>query len=408
MAVLRSASWDGLSSERHHAFYICLAVFVVGAAVNLPIPLYGPYALLSQATERSFCLVFSAYALGVLPALLFLGGLPDRVGRRIPLLAAVICSVSAVSLLSAFPGITTLAFSRLLQGLAVALVGPAATPFLAEILTGTQPTERAAGHVTTTLALGFALGGLATGLALWAGPTLLPISYPALIVTGLLSLVLVAIVPQNYQRRAAPMLRLPYFPPGGKRVCLQVAAIWCLVGTISGIVPLELGLHGLAKWGGLATFLTPFSGLICRQPCRHVSPQIATQISVIVAPISGLLLVIGMASDNLLLIMAGAICIGVAGLGFGFYGGLAIVAKLSGEERARGSAALFLSCYLGLSFAPVLLGAMSAQLPMSSALAILTVVVTSVLVVTTYVGQRRARVALVDTDDSPLTEAIAD
>ncbi len=65
----------------HHApARLAFALCLITLAVNLQAPLYIAYAELSGRGAAATAMAFSGYVLGVLPVLLLLGGLADRVG----------------------------------------------------------------------------------------------------------------------------------------------------------------------------------------------------------------------------------------------------------------------------------------------------------------------------------------
>ena len=78
-------------------------------------------------------------------------------------------------------------------------------------------------------------------------------------------------------------------------------------------------------------------------------------------------------------------------MGFSFYGGLALIAMLSGAEKARGSAAFFLSCYTGMCGAPVVLGWVAEATSTLKALALLSVALCGVSLGAGALSQIRSR-----------------
>ena len=68
---------------------VCAAVLLAGTAVSLPVPLYAEYARVSGMGSQALGVAFACYAFGILPTLLFLGGVSDRIGRRLPLVIAL-------------------------------------------------------------------------------------------------------------------------------------------------------------------------------------------------------------------------------------------------------------------------------------------------------------------------------
>lgn len=357
---------------------VSATVLLVGTAVSLPVPMYAEYARVSGLGSKALGMAFACYAFGVLPSLLFLGGISDRIGRRLPLVIALCLSIIAIAAMSAVPGLPALATARIIQGLAVGLTSASATALLVESFSGALASEWAAACVTSTLAVGYALGGLATGACLLAGPTLFPLSYPLTLVACAVVTVLLLRQPYVVDRRQTKLLRLPYLPAGGGWICVVIGSGWSLVGAILSIVPYELSHLGHPGWSGLIAFLMPLAGLAAQPARTRLSPNAAVNLGLVLAPIGCLLLLEGLANGRLAPILLGAALSGVAAVGFSFYGGLALIAALSGPEKARGSAAFFLSCYVGMCGAPVVLGWIAERTTTATALALLSVALCSV------------------------------
>lgn len=90
------------------------ALFLVTGAVNLPAPLYAAYADSAGMGIGAATLAFACYVAGLVPVLLFLGGLSDRIGRKPPLLIALAIAAGATALLVVHPGLLSLGVARLL------------------------------------------------------------------------------------------------------------------------------------------------------------------------------------------------------------------------------------------------------------------------------------------------------
>ena len=227
------------------------------------------------------------------------------------------------------------------QGLAAGLTGASATALLAECFSDALASERAAACVTSMLAVGYAVGGLATGACLLTGPTLFPLSYPVTLVVCSIVMVMLLRQPYDAYRRQTELLRLPYLPTGGGWICVVIGAAWSLVGMILSVIPYELSHLGHPGWSGLIAFLMPLAGLAAQPARKRLSPSAAVTLGLVIAPIGCLLLLIGVRYGRLEPILLGAAFSGAAAVGFSFYGGLALITDLSGQEKARGSAAFF-------------------------------------------------------------------
>ncbi len=149
-------------------------------------PLYAIYQRAFHFPEVTLTLIYAAYALGNLAALLFFGRISDRIGRRVVGAASVVlgCASMLLFLLAASP--LWLFLGRILSGIAVGLASGTGTAWLADL---DDDKPRATMLATLANALGFAAGPLVGGLlAQYASPLRTPfyVYVPLLIVVGVL------------------------------------------------------------------------------------------------------------------------------------------------------------------------------------------------------------------------------
>jgi MFS family permease len=85
---------------------LALALFTVTFAVNLQAPLYDVNAAGPELGATAVTVAFAAYFGGLMPTLLLLGGLSDRIGRRAPIALALILGTLATALLLRLPVFT--------------------------------------------------------------------------------------------------------------------------------------------------------------------------------------------------------------------------------------------------------------------------------------------------------------
>ena len=138
-----------------------LLVMMLGG--TLPVPLYVLWEKQMGFGPLGVTVVFAAYVVGTLAALLVLGDLSDHVGRRIVLAIAVACAAVSTALFLAATGIGLLIVARVVSGLAAGLATGTATATLAEL----QPRgdRRAAAVVASGSNMtGLGLGPLTAGL----------------------------------------------------------------------------------------------------------------------------------------------------------------------------------------------------------------------------------------------------
>src|SRR5690349_21327671 len=112
---LRKISLDGTMA-------ICAVAAMIGvlfAGSTVLTPLYVIYQQQLGFSQITLTLVYAAYVLGNLAALLLFGRLSDEIGRRrTGVIAMAIAIVSAVTFLLAH-GVTSLYAGRILSGLAI-------------------------------------------------------------------------------------------------------------------------------------------------------------------------------------------------------------------------------------------------------------------------------------------------
>ena len=353
--------------SRHAPALLAFALCLITLAVNLQAPLYIAYADLSGRGAAATAVAFSGYVLGVLPVLLALGGLADRVGRRPLILAALALSMIATLIMLLVPSLEALGVARLFLGLGTGLASATATAYMGELMAPGH-SARAANWVTASTSLGFGLGAALTSLFLLRGPTLTPGSFHLQLALAAIALLLVWRLPDPRPAKRAAMLRLPYYPKGSLAYGLAILLAWACVGLVIALLPGILRQHGLSAWSGFSTFCVISCGLLFQPIARRLSCTQATLLGLSILPCSYALLAWGAASGNLAGVLSGAIAASSACYGFIYLGGLAAVNQLAGQEKTRASAGFFLLAYLGFSLPVILTGRLSDQLGANSAL----------------------------------------
>lgn len=347
-----SADYDGRQRTKARvwpAATTAAALFLVTAAVNLQAPLYTTYAHRSGYGTGAATVAFACYVAGLVPVLVGLSGLSDRVGRKIPILAALLLAVAATVTVTIHPALETLAIARILLGMGVGLVAGAGTPFLAELLSPETDPQTAAAIVTGSTSLGFGSGALFTGLCLLFEQTLRPSSYFGYITLALLGVLALLPVRERRVPRKTPWIRLPYFPRGTKRYGCAIAGAWAVVGMVIAVVPVELTRVGMHAWAGPAMFLIICAGLPFQRIARRMSPRRSVAIGLGLVPLGYTLLCAGIWLGTIHLVLFGAVVASSACYGFTYLGGLAAVSGEAGDQRARASAGFFLFAYFGFS-----------------------------------------------------------
>ncbi len=171
------------------------------AASTLVTPLYVIYEQQLHFSRITLTLIYAAYVIGNLAALLAFGQLSDHVGRRQTALPAIaVAIVSALVFLFA-DNIASLYIGRILSGLAVGIGAGTATAWLTELIAA-KDKGRATAIATTTNFLGLAIGALVSGLLAQYAPWPLRLPFIAYLAVLLSIAVLVWRTPETVASRA--------------------------------------------------------------------------------------------------------------------------------------------------------------------------------------------------------------
>jgi len=347
-------------TRRQQAACLATALFVITTGVNLHAPLYAAMAQRDGAGLAATTIAFSFYVAGVLPVLLALGGLSDRLGRRPVMAAALALSAAGTVLMLVSPHIATLAAARWLLGVGTALMSATAPAYMADILDAEHP-GTAASWVTASTSLGFGLGPALTSLFVGAGNTLRPPSYGLhLAGVAVSALLLWALLPPHGpSRNRSPMWRPPCFPQWALWFGGAILLAWATTGVIISILPAVLARHGLAHWSGLAALLAISCGLLFQPMARRLAPVRATRTGLWLLPPAYGLIAWGGLQGHLPAVLVGALVASSSCYGFVYLGGLQGVAALAGGQTARASAGFFSMAYLGFSIPVIFTGWMA-------------------------------------------------
>jgi len=163
-------------TQRHYphphlsAYLVLAGVFATGMlGTTLPTPLYVLWQEHYRFPAVIITILFVAFTLGILTALVFLGRVSDHFGRRPVLLGALGVACASTVLFVLAQQVLMLLAGRFLSGLAAGLLTGTAPAGLAEF----QPSGnlRQAGQLATAINLGsLGLGALVAGLFAQFGP----------------------------------------------------------------------------------------------------------------------------------------------------------------------------------------------------------------------------------------------
>lgn len=166
-----------------------LALFVVGWGANQFAALLPVYRIENGASDGQVTALFGAYAIGLVPALLLVAPVSDRIGRRRVLRPVLVLSfIATVVLMVGGSNLTILLIGRLLAGIASGAAFAPGTAWVKELTAG--PAGTGARRAAIALSAGFGTGPLVAGVfAQWApAATLLPY-VPHLVLTVVVALI---------------------------------------------------------------------------------------------------------------------------------------------------------------------------------------------------------------------------
>lgn len=224
------------SSSPRDCLFIASALSIIMMGTTLPTPLYSHYQHSINFNETWMTIIFAAYSLGVLCALVLAGGLSDKIGRkptiRLGLLIGVLSSLSFLTATS----ISILVFARILSGISAGLMLSAATITIMELAPRTWG-QHSSLLATAANTLGIGLGPLFSGAVMNAtdNPGTL------IFITHLIALICCTIA-ANFTRETASILgrarmqiSMPEIPPAIRPLFIPLALAGFAGFSISGL-----------------------------------------------------------------------------------------------------------------------------------------------------------------------------
>ncbi len=374
---------------------IGLAIFTMGTSIVTPLfPLYQQRFDLS---DGAITLLFATYTATVVPTMLIMGNLSDRIGRKRVMLPAM-ASLSAASLVfSLADSVPYLFAGRVLQGLAIGGFLGVSTAFVVD---HAHPERKAWAAAVAGLAfrIGFGLGPGLGGLIAQYSANPIHRPFQAHLILMIVAFAAVLATAETVTRR--PMrIEIRVGVPKGQfaafALFLAPAAFLMsfLDGTLLSIAPLymvqELGVTNIAVVG-LVGFLVLGTGGFTPFIARRMAPRTAVITGVLTSSACSLLVVgaAGVGSAAMVLVAAGLI---------GLLNGLILqgATQICGisvpiAERGKLISALYMCAYSG-TIPTVGLGYLSNAVGITTALAVFSAVALCMAAFVVFVGGRAFR-----------------
>jgi len=342
--------------DRRRGIFAATSLIAIGFAGSTMItPLYALYQARFGFSAVALTIVYAAYVIGNLSALLFLGRLSDRIGRRPIAFAAIgLCVIAALIFLAAQSPAWLFA-GRVVSGLSVGLASGTGAAWLVDL----QPDDRPRASLLATQAnmAGIGLGPLLAGLLASYAPLPLVLPFVLFGIAVVLAGLLVSRARETVDAKPIePGLFRPQFalPEGSRAAFIAPAvtsfAIFAFVGFYAALLPsiLHQAMHLSSPAIGGTILAELFAvAAAAMLATRRLQSRVAMLSSlVVIAPALGLL-VLAQAHQSLALLIAATTCGGVA-LALGYRSSLEIVNKIAPADRRAGLVSVYLViCFIG-------------------------------------------------------------
>jgi MFS family permease len=338
-----------------------ITVMTFAACGAAPTPLYQQYQESFGLTPFMLTVIFAAYVVSLLAALLTVGSLSDYIGRRPAILAALALNIVAMVMFVTADSAGALIAARAVQGFATGL---ATATLGATIL----DTDRSRGPVlnSVTAFAGLTAGSLGAAALVTYAPDPRQFVFLVLLALSALEMMILWHMPETVAAKPGAFASLRphvHVPVEARRALFQVTPVtiasWALGGFYFSLMPslvrVATGIT-LPIVGGIVVAALTFSGAVAVVSLRNVA-AVRILPGGIPALVSGVAITLaGVGTQFVGLMLAGTI---VAGLGFGaaFAGAMRTVMPLAqAHERAGLLSAFYVEGYLSFSLPAILAG----------------------------------------------------
>ena len=351
-------------SALSHATTTVVAVITAmtfSASGAAPTPLYAQYQESFGLTPFAITVIFAAYVLSLLAALLTVASLSDYIGRRPAILAALVLNIVSMAMFMTAGSGAALIAARALQGFATGL---ATATLGAAILDN----DRSHGPVLNSITAfgGLTAGSLGAAILVTYAPDPRHLVYVVLLVLSAVEAFTLWFMPETAELRAGAIASLrPHVnvPAQASRAMVRVTPVtiasWALGGFYFSLMPALVRVATgvtLPVVGGLVVSALTLSGAISVLWLGSASPRRMLRGATLVLAAGVAVTLAGLREQLVWLMILGTI---VSGIGFGaaFSGTMRTVLPLAKtDERAGLLAAFYVEGYLSFSLPAVLAG----------------------------------------------------
>jgi MFS family permease len=338
-----------------------ITAMTFSASGAAPTPLYHQYQESFGLTPFAITIIFAAYVLSLLAALLTVGSLSDYVGRRPAILAALVLNIVSMAIFMTADSAVSLIIARALQGFATGL---ATATLGAAILDN----DRSRGPVLNSITAfgGLTAGSLGAAILVTYAPDPRQLVYAVLLVLSAVEAFILLFMPETAQLRAGALASLrPHIsvPAQARDALVRITPVtiasWALGGFYFSLMPALVRVAtgvSLPVIGGLVISALTLSGAISVLSLRSAAPGRMLSRGIVALALGVAITLAGVREQLVWLMLLGTVMSGI-GFGAAFSGTLRSVLPLANtDERAGLLAAFYVEGYLSFSLPAVLAG----------------------------------------------------
>jgi MFS family permease len=338
-----------------------ISAMTFAASGAAPTPLYQQYQTHFGLTPFMVTVIFAAYVLCLLLALLTVGSLSDYIGRRPAILSALATNVVAMLIFMTAGSAGALVIARAVQGFATGL---ATTTLGATIL----DTDRGRAPVlnSVTVFAGLSAGTLGAGILVTFAPAPEQLIFIVLLVASVMEAAVLWYMPETAELRRGALASLRprvRVPPAARSTFAAITpvnvAAWALGGFYFSLMPAVVRVATGATLpivGGIVVAALTFAGAVVVVALRKIAPERTLRSGIVALAFGVAITLAGVRSQLVWIMLFGTV---VSGLGFGsvFSGALRSIMPLAQpNERAALLSAFYVEGYLAFALPAMLAG----------------------------------------------------
>lgn len=356
---------DTTVNRRRQLWFLAVTLLCFLAASSVPTPLYHLYQQSWGFSSAILTLIFAAYVLSLLVALLVVGSLSDHVGRRPVIFAALVLEVVAMVLFIEADSVGWLLAARALQGFATGMATSALSAALLDVDQRQGPVIN-----SVTPLLGMAFGALGTSMLVEFAPWPMLLAFIVMLIAFALQALGIWRMPETVSRKPGVLASLRpslNVPPQARRTLWLVLpvsiAAWALGGFYMSLAPSLLAVATGSTSvlnGGLAAAALTVTGSLSILYLRQSDPNRIMQAGTSFLGVGVGVILVAVNSGWLWLFFLGTVIAGW-GFGAGFMAALRLLLPLAHAHERAG----LMSAFLALSYLafciPSLIAGLSAR-----------------------------------------------